>query len=205
MTFMAGNAVRGAAREALKQWRASADSAPGERTAVAEYTYLAPETTPFDPETGQGLPNFAYGYVAEAVEVEVDTETGELRIRRVVCADDVGQAVNPQQVEGQIEGGVAQAVGWATCENFITEQGRVLTPHLSTYLIPTIADVPEKVNAVIVEKPDPRGPWGARGMGEMPFIPLAPALVAAVHDATGVWINELPLTPERVLQALKER
>ncbi len=197
MTFMAGNAVRGAAREALKQWRS------GERPAIAEYTYLAPETTPFDPETGHGLPNFAYGYVAEAVEVEVDTETGELRIRRVVCADDVGQAVNPQQVEGQIEGGVAQAVGWATCENFITEEGRVLTPHLSTYLIPTIADVPEKVNAVIVEQPDPRGPWGARGMGEMPFIPLAPALVAAVHDATGVWIDELPLTPERVLQALK--
>jgi CO/xanthine dehydrogenase Mo-binding subunit len=198
MTFMAGNAVQGAAEEALSRWHAE------ERPAVAEHTYLAPKTTPFDPETGHSTPNFAYGYVAEAVEVEVDTETGELRIRRVVCADDVGQAINPQQVEGQIEGGVVQATGWATCENFITEEGRVLTPHLSTYLIPTIADVPERVESIIVEQPDPRGPWGARGMGEMPFIPLAPALVAAVHDATGVWIDELPLTPERVLGALEE-
>jgi len=196
MTFMAGNAVRGAAAEALRRWKAE------ERPAVAEHTYLAPKTTQFDPETGYGTPNFAYGYVAQAVEVEVDTETGQLRILRVVCADDVGRAINPQQVEGQIEGGVAQAVGWATCENFIVEGGRIQTPHLSTYLIPTVSDVPERVEAVIVERPDPRGPWGARGMGEMPFIPLAPALVAAVHDATGVWFDELPLTPERVAKGL---
>jgi CO/xanthine dehydrogenase Mo-binding subunit len=197
MTFMSGNAVRGAAAAARERWRAE------ERPAVAEYTYLAPKTTPFDPETGYGVPNFAYGYVAQAVEVEVDTETGQLRVLRVVCADDVGKAINPQQVEGQIEGGVAQAAGWATCENFIVEAGRVMTPHLSTYLIPTVADVPEQVQSVIVEHPDPRGPWGARGMGEMPFIPLAPALVAAVHDATGVWFDELPLTPERVLRGLE--
>ncbi len=202
MTFMAGNAVRGAAREALERWREGADSATGERSVTAEHTYLAPQTTPFDPQTGYGTPNFAYGYVAQAVEVEVDAETGELHIARVVCADDVGRAINPQQVEGQIEGGVVQAVGWATCENFITDGGHVLTPHLSTYLIPTIADVPERVESLIVERPDPRGPWGARGMGEMPFIPLAPALVAAVQDAIGEWIDELPLTPERVLRAL---
>jgi len=196
MTFMAGNAVRGAAAAALARWQA------GERPAVAEYTYLAPKTTPFDPETGYGVPNFAYGYVAEAVEVEVDTATGELRILRVVCADDVGKAVNPQNVVGQIEGGVAQAAGWAICENFVTAEGRVLTPNLSTYLIPTIADVPGRVESIIVERPDPRGPWGVRGMGEMPFIPLAPALVAAIHDATGVWFDEFPLTPERVLGGL---
>ncbi|MBL7062979.1 MAG: xanthine dehydrogenase family protein molybdopterin-binding subunit [Anaerolineae bacterium] len=196
MTFMAGNAIQGAAAEAMKRWQAE------KRPAVAEYTYLAPKTTLFDPQTGYGVPNFAYGYVAEAVEVEVDTETGELRILRLVCADDVGKAINPQQVEGQIEGGVVQAVGWVTCENFITTEGQVLTPSLSTYLIPTITDVPEQVKSIIIERPDPRGPWGARGMGEMPFIPLAPALVAAVHDATGVWFDELPLTPERVLRGL---
>ncbi len=198
MTFMAGNVVQEAAAEVLKRWQ------EGERPAVTEATYLAPQTTQFDPETGEGLPNFAYGYVAQAVEVAVDIETGELEIRRVVCVDDVGKAVNPQQVEGQIEGAVAQAVGWATCEDFITEEGRVMTPHLSTYLIPTIADVPQHVESIIVEKPDPCGPWGVRGMGEMPFIPLAPALVAAVHDATGVWIDDLPLTPERVLRSLKK-
>ena len=81
----------------------------------------------------------------------------------------------------------------------------MLTPHFSTYLIPTISDVPEKVESIIVEHPDPRAPWGVRGMGEMPLIPLAPALVAAIHDATGVWFDELPLTPERVLQGLKSK
>jgi CO/xanthine dehydrogenase Mo-binding subunit len=196
-TFMAGNAVRGAAAAALEKWRAE------ERPVVAEHTYLAPKTTPFDPETGYGVPNFAYGYVAQAVEVEVDIETGQLRVLRVVSADDVGKAINPQQVEGQVEGGVAQAVGWATCENFVVAGGRVLTPHLSTYLIPTVADVPERVEVIIVEQADPRGPWGARGVGEMPFLPLAPALVAAVYEATGVWFDALPLTPERVLRGLQ--
>lgn len=196
-TFMAGNAVREAAALVLERWE------EGERPVVAEHTYLAPETTPFDPETGAGLPNFAYGYVAQVVDVAVDIETGELTIRRVVCADDVGRAINPQQVEGQIEGGVVQALGWAALENFVTKGGCVLTPHLSTYLIPTVADVPEQMETIIVERPDPRGPWGARGMGEMPFLPLAPALIAALHAATGVWIDELPLTPERVLHSLR--
>jgi CO/xanthine dehydrogenase Mo-binding subunit len=196
MTVMSGSAVKGAAEKALEQWRDE------ERPAVGEYTYLAPKTTPFDPVNGHGVPNLAYGYVAEAVEVEVDTETGELRILRVVCADDVGKAVNPQQVEGQIEGAIAQAIGWATCENFLCEGGQVLTPNLSTYLIPNISDMPDELKSIIVEHPDPRMPWGVRGVGEMPMIPLAPALVAAIHDATGIWLEELPLTPERVLVAL---
>jgi CO/xanthine dehydrogenase Mo-binding subunit len=198
MTVMSSGAVLGAAEKALEQWRDE------ERPATAEYTYLAPQTTPFDPQTGYGTPNFAYGYCCEAVEVEVDTETGQLQIVRVVCVDDVGKAVNPQQVEGQIEGAVAQALGWATCENFITVGGQVLTPSLSTYLIPSISDMPERVESIIVERPDPRMAWGVRGMGEMPFIPLAPALVAAIHDATGIWFDDLPLTSERVLRGLRE-
>ncbi len=192
MTFMSGNAIRGAAASALERWRAR------ERPAVGEYTYRSPATTVFDQETGFGTPNFSYGYVSLAVEAEVDTETGELRILRVVCADDVGRAINPQQVVGQIEGGVVQAIGWATCENLLTAGGQVLTPNFSTYLMPTIADAPDRVQAIIVETPDRNGPWGARGMGEMPFIALAPALAAAVHDATGVWFDEFPLTAERV-------
>lgn len=199
MTLMAGNAIRGAAEGALASWRAHV------RPAVAEYTYLAPKTTPLDPETGHGTPNFSYGYVAQGVEVEVNTETGELRILRVVCADDVGKAINPQQVVGQIEGGVVQAIGWVTCENFISRNGQVLTPNLSTYLIPTTADLPERVESVIVEHPNSIGPWGARGMGELPFLALAPALVAAVHDATGIWYDELPLTQERLLRGLRDR
>ena len=199
MTLMSGNAIRGAAAEALKKWHA------GEQPAVAEHTYLSPKTTPFDPETGYGTPNFSYGYVAQAVEVEVDTETGAVSILRVICANDVGEAINPQQVTGQIEGGIVQAAGWAICEDFVTAGGRVMTSNLSTYLMPTSADIPQRVETIIVEEPNPVGPWGARGMGEMPFIALAPALIAAVHDATGVWFDEFPLTAERVWKGLSEQ
>ncbi|MBN1316792.1 MAG: molybdopterin-dependent oxidoreductase, partial [Anaerolineales bacterium] len=196
MTYMSGNAIRGAASAVMEKWKAE------ERPAIAEHIYLAPKTTQVDPETGHGDPNFAYGYVSQAVEVEVDTGTGELYVRRIVCAIDVGKAVNRQQVVGQIEGGATQALGWATCENFITRDGRVLTPDLTTYLIPTAGDMPPRMDSIILEFPDPNGPWGARGMAEMPFIPLAPALAAAIHDATGVWYDQLPFTAERVLQGL---
>ncbi len=196
MTFMSGNAIRGAAERALEKWQAE------ERPAIAEYKYLAPKTTPFDKETGHSMPNFAYAYVAQAAEVEVDTETGHVRLVRVVSANDVGKAINPTLVEGQIEGGVVQAQGYAIMEDFKTHDGQVLTDQLSTYLLPTILDIPEKVESVIVEVADPIGPWGARGVGELPFLPLAPAVAAAVHDATGVWFDEFPLTPERVLRGL---
>ncbi|MBI4788628.1 MAG: xanthine dehydrogenase family protein [Chloroflexi bacterium] len=197
MTYMGGNAVKGACAAALQKWRDE------ERPAIVTYKYLAPPTEQYAPETGKAKTNVAYGYVAEAVEAQVDTETGQVRVVRVTCADDVGQAINPRLIEGQIEGAVVQAEGWAIQENFQTKDGRVLTPYLSTYLIPGILDVPERVDSAILEFPDENGPWGVRGMAEMPFIPLAPAIVAAVHDATGVWIDELPLTPWRVLDALK--
>lgn len=196
MTFMAGNALRGAGLAALEKWNAE------DRPAIAEYTYLAPKTTPFDKETGYSTPNFCYAYAAQAVEVEVDTETGEVRLLRVVAADDVGQAINPQLVEGQVEGAVVQAQGYAIQENFVTSQGRVLSDQLSTYLIPTILDIPDAVEKVILEMPDPNGPWGAKGVGELPFLPLAPAVTAGVHAATHVWLDTIPLTPERVLRGL---
>jgi CO/xanthine dehydrogenase Mo-binding subunit len=134
--------------------------------------------------------------------VEVDTETGHLRVLRFVSADDVGQAINPALVEGQVEGAVVQAQGYAVLEDWKTQDGRVLSDQLSTYLIPTIWDIPEKVETVLVEVPDPNGPWGARGLGELPFLAGAPTRGAAIHDATGVWIDEFPFTPERVLRAL---
>ena len=199
MTYIGGNAIKGAAELALKKWNDE------ERPAIAEYKYLAPKTTNYEPETGKATPNIAYGYVAQAVEVEVDTETGQVRVARVTCADDVGQAINPRLIEGQIEGAVIQAQGWTIQENFQTRNGHVLTPILSTYLIPGILDVPDHVDSVILEYPDDNGPWGARGMAEMPFIPLAPAIIAAVHDATGVWFDEFPLTPWRVLEGLKKK
>src|SRR5262245_16777981 len=196
MTFMSGNAIRGAAELALNRWKAE------ERPAVGEFKYLAPRTTNFDKETGHSTPNFAYAFVAQAIEVEVDTETGHVRVLRVISADDVGKPINPALVEGQVEGAVVQAQGYAVLEDYKTKDGKVLTDQFSTYLIPTIWDIPEKVETVFLEVPDPNGPWGGRGVGELPFLTVAPAIAAAIHDATGVWIDEFPFTPERVLRAL---
>ena len=197
MTFMAGNSVRGAVAAALQKWQEE------ERPAKATYTYRPPRTTPLDPETGRAEPNFAYGYAAEAVEVEVDLETGQVRLVEVICADDVGHAVNPQLVQGQIEGAVAQAAGYVTLENFVVKDARPLTTLFSTYLIPTVLDVPERVKSIILEYPDPNGPFGARGMGEMPYLPFAPAVAAALKDALGVWIDEFPYIPEKVWRVIK--
>lgn len=196
MTFMAGNSIRGAAALALAKWQNE------ERPAVATYQYIPPRTTPYDPETGKSEPNFSYGYTAEAVEVDVDIETGQIKVRNVICADDVGKAVNPQQVQGQIEGAIVQAAGYGILENFIQQDGIPLTKTLSTYLIPTVLDVPDHVESLILEYPDPIGPFGARGMGEMPYLPFVPALTAALHDATGHWIDQFPLTPEKVLEEI---
>jgi CO/xanthine dehydrogenase Mo-binding subunit len=197
MTFMAGNAIRGAAERALEAWRNE------ERPAIATYQYRPPKTTPYDPQTGRSEPNFAYGYVAQAVEVEVDLETGHVQVIRVVSANDVGRAVNPQLVQGQIEGAVVQAQGYAIMEHLVSVDGVIQNPYLSTYLIPTVLDVPHEVKSVILEYADPIGPWGARGMAEMPFLTIAPAIAAAVHDATGVWIDSIPMTPDRVVRHLK--
>ena len=197
MTFMAGNAIRGAVAAAMLKWQDE------DRPAIASYQYLPPPTEPYDTVTGTTRPNFAYGYVAEAATVEVDTETGSVRILEVVCADDVGRVVNPQGVHGQIEGGVVQAAGYAILEDFREDGGRVQTSLLSNYLIPGVLDIPDRVQSVILEVEDPLGPWGVRGMAEMPFIPLTPAVVSAVHDALGIWFDEFPLTPERVFWGLR--
>ncbi|MCB8987365.1 MAG: xanthine dehydrogenase family protein [Ardenticatenaceae bacterium] len=197
MTFMAGNSIQVAAAKALERWTNE------ERPAIARETYYPPKTEPYDPETGVCMPNFSYGYVAEAVDVTVDVETGHISVDRVVCANDVGKAINPMLVQGQIEGAVVQAHGYALMENLQLKDGRILNPYLSQYLIPGIKDVPAKVESIIMELPDPIGPWGARGMAEMPFLPLAPAIVAAIHDATGVWFDEIPLVPYKVVQKLR--
>lgn len=199
LTFMAGNAIRGAAELALKAW------ASEERPAVAIYEYRPPKTSMFDPTTGKSEPNFAYGYTAQAVEVEVDIETGMVRLLNVVSANDVGKAINPQQVVGQIEGAVIQAQGYALMENLISREGRILNPFLSTYLIPTALDIPPQVKSVVLEYADPIGPFGARGMAEMPLLPLAPAIAAAIYNATGVWMDELPITPDKVVRALRSQ
>lgn len=196
MTLMGGRAVHDACRTALSEWNDE------ERPAVATVQYRPPATTQLDPQTGAGVPNYCYGYVSQAVEVEVNTLTGQVQVLKVISVHDVGKAINRQQVEGQIEGCLAQAVGYALIENLQIRNGSVLTPFFSTYLLPTVLDMPTEIYPVIMELADPNGPYGARGMSEMALVPLAPAIAAAIYDATGAWLNQQPMIPERVLAAL---
>jgi CO/xanthine dehydrogenase Mo-binding subunit len=196
MTHMAGNSIIGAAKLALENWQA------GERPAIGSYVYRPPATTSMDKTDGHCNPNFTYGYVAQAVFADVNIQTGEIRLRDVISVDDVGKAINPMQVEGQIEGAVVQATGYVILENWKKKNTRSLTKELSTYLIPTVLDIPDRTRSVILEYPDPIGPYGARGMGEMPFLPFAPAVIDAVLHATGIRFHSFPLTAERVLRGL---
>jgi CO/xanthine dehydrogenase Mo-binding subunit len=196
LSWMTGNAILGAAEEADKAWR------DGQRPAVGAFRYTPPPTEPLDPGGGPTTPNFAYGYVAEAVDLSVDTETGHVVVHDVVCAIDVGRIINRSLVLGQVEGAIIQAHGYALSEDLQVVDGRILNPRFSGYLIPGIGDIPEQVRSVLLEIPDPRGPFGVRGMAEMPLMPYAPAIAAAVHDATGIWFDEFPLTPSRVLAGL---
>ncbi len=198
LTFMAGNAIRGAAERALEAWKNE------ERPAVGHYRYTPPATEMLDSDTGRSNPNFAYGYVAQAVTLAVDIGTGHIQVEEVINAGDVGRAINPNLIEGQVEGGVVQAHGYAVTEDLHIQAGRILNPHLSTYLMPGIRDIPDRIHSVVVEEQDPLGPWGVRGMAEMPFIPYAAAVNAALYDATGIWFDDLPLTPGRVAARLRQ-
>src|SRR5262245_14367871 len=198
MTLMGGRAVHDACLAALKRWQEDE-----ERPAVATVQYRPPATTPLDAATGAGRPNYCYGYVAQAVEVEVNTLTGQVQVLKIISVHDVGKAINRQQVEGQIEGCLAQALGYALLEHFQVRDGKILTPYFSSYLLPTVLDMPTEIVPVILELADPNGPYGARGMSEMALVPLAPAIAAAIHDATGAWLTQQPMTPERVLAAIK--
>ncbi|HMK34434.1 MAG TPA: molybdopterin cofactor-binding domain-containing protein, partial [Desulfomonilaceae bacterium] len=158
--------------------------------------YFDPVTTPLDPENGRGIPYATYAFATHAAEVEVDLLTGEVRVLRVVAAHDVGRAVNPQNVNGQIYSGVAMGMGFALMEEYAP--GR--TESMKDYHIPTAADIPEII-PIIVEDPEPTGPYGAKGVGEPALIPTAPAILNALADALGLRIYDLPANLERVLKA----
>ncbi|MFL5800718.1 MAG: xanthine dehydrogenase family protein molybdopterin-binding subunit [Roseiflexaceae bacterium] len=198
MTLMGGRAVHDACAAALRRWQEE------DRPATATVQYHPPATTALDPATGYGRPNYCYGYTAQAVEVEVNTLTGQVRVLQIISVHDVGKAINRQQVEGQIEGCLAQALGYALIEHFQVRDGRVLTPYFSSYLLPTAMDMPTEIVPVILESADPNGPYGARGVAEMALVPFAPAVAMAIHDATGAWLARQPMTPERVLAAIQE-
>ena len=165
---------------------------------VGEGTF-DPPTTKLD-ENGQGSPYATYGFGAHIAEVEVDLKLGTTRVLRLAAAHDVGKTVNPTQVEGQIQGGVAQGLGMALMEEYV--QG--VTENLHDYLIPTVGDMPD-IEILLIEDPEPLGPFGAKGIGEHALIPTAPAILGGIRQATGVSIHRIPATPDRVLQAIQQK
>jgi CO/xanthine dehydrogenase Mo-binding subunit len=185
----------------FKELAAACARAHRPRSAFA--IYQAPAGQVMDFETGQGkvFPDFTFG--SQAVEVEVDTATGEVQVLALAACYDVGRAINRNSVEGQMEGGAAMGVGYALLEEDRVAAGVTLTPNLMTYLIPTAVDVPD-VRTEVLESGEGMGPWGARGIGEPAMVPTAPAIANAVHDAVGVRVTRLPITPERLWRAMHE-
>jgi len=186
--------------EVLLSLKEVAERASAEGRALVAEGFFDPQTTPLDPDTGQGVPYATYAFACQMAEVEVEGETGEVTVRRVVAAHDVGRAINPRQVVGQILSGVAMGVGFALMEEF--HPGK--TRSMKDYLIPTSLDVPEVI-PIIVEDPEPTGPFGAKGVGEPALIPTAPAVLNAIADALGERIYHLPANLERVQEAARRR
>lgn len=236
MTYMIGNAVAIACREAFGKfriamgayWGVSAESveafagqvwvegSASKRMTMEHAVHVLKKErgivivgsglftsahTPLHPETGEATPWQSYVFGAQVAEVEVDDDTGEVQVLGVWAAHDVGRVVNPQQVEGQIEGGVVMAVGHALMEDYIQVDGRTTTAGFAKYILPTALDVP-KVTSVLIQEPDPKTPLGVKGIGEPAITPTAAAVINAINDAVGVRITRLPATPERVLEAL---
>jgi CO/xanthine dehydrogenase Mo-binding subunit len=189
------------ARIGAREWRAELSALavdPNGDVAVGE-GYFDPPTTALD-ENGQGVPYATYGFAAQTAEVEVDLDLGTVKVLKIHAAHDVGRAVNPTQVEGQIHGGIAQGLGMALMEEY--HAGR--TDNLHDYLIPTVGDIPPIV-VHIIEDPEPIGPYGAKGVGEPALIPTAPAILNAIRHATGVRITHVPATPDRVRKAIQDQ
>ena len=227
-TYMAGNAVLKVAREAkalllkhaAKMLEASTDlleikdsvvfvnENPDKKLKVSEvamalhYSKVGPQTivisSMVDPATNS--PTFS----AQFAEVQVDTETGRVKVLRIVSAHDLGRAINPKAVDAQVEGAVLMGLGLATTEDFLVRDGRVLNPNLKDYKLPTPLDMP-RVETILVESNEPKGPFGAKGVGESALVSIAPAIANAIYNAVGVRIHDLPITPEKVLKALKQK
>ncbi len=164
--------------------------------------WWTPPPSSLDPETGQGNPYFVYSFSTQMAEVVVDVETGEVEVKDFVAAFDIGKAINPKTVEGQIEGGVAMGLGYALMEEIVLQDGYIQNLGLQDFFVPTVLDVP-KIKAILLETNNKFGPYGAKGAGEMPNIPTAPAIVNAIAHACGGRVRSLPADPEKVYLAIK--
>jgi xanthine dehydrogenase molybdenum-binding subunit len=163
--------------------------------------YEPPSTAPDKDQKGNISACYAFG--THVAEVEVDLETGVVKVTRLCAAHDVGRVINRSGIEGQIEGGILQGIGYCLTEELKVEDCRIRNPSFTDYKLPSATDLPE-LKISLIETKDPAGPYGAKGIGEAPLIPVAAAIVNAVYNATGVRITELPLTPERVLTKLRQ-
>jgi xanthine dehydrogenase molybdenum-binding subunit len=177
---------------------------PGGTVLSAESFYDPPSELP-DWERGVGNMSVTYAWGVQGVEVEVDEETGDVRILQLVAAHDVGRVLNPQTLKGQCYGALAQGVGYALHEEVLSEKGRILNPSFRDYKIPTVHEMAFPIELVFIETDDPDGPFGAKGVGEPGLVPTAPAIANAVADAIGVRVRDLPMSPEKVLAAIRAR
>jgi len=173
----------------------------GELRAYARYA--SPPGIEWDDGTYSGDAYPVYSWGAEVAEVDVDMDTYEVTCTKITTAQDIGRAIHPVLAAGQIEGGTLQAVGYGLLEELVWDRGRIINNRLTNYIIPTSLDAPE-METIIVEKEYPHGPFGAKGVGELPMDGAAPAIAAAVFNATGAFVTEIPITPER-LQATLEK
>ena len=205
-TFVSGNAAFLAGKQLREKIDALGSSPDLQALPLDERGYVVSAEATYDPPTkpldanGQGIPYAEYGFGAHLAEIEVDLELGTLKVLRLTAAHDVGRAINPTLIEGQIEGGVAQGLGMALTEEFIPGKGE----NLHDYLIPTIGDMPQ-VESILIESPSPIGPFGAKGIGEQALIPAAPAILNALYDAAGIRIRKLPATPDKIRAAIRAK
>lgn len=236
-TFISGNAVRLAAKDAKEQLFNEAarilpagiekiaskdgyiyiENFPERRVSVAEVVTALfkvgkvvigrasfnPPIVALDDETGQGIPYAVYSYGTMVSEVEVDTETGQVDVIRITAAQDAGKAVNPMNIEGQIEGGISMGIGFCLSEEIFLDNGKILNPNFNEYLLPTALDMPD-IEPIIVECPEPIGPFGANGVGEPSNVPVAASILNAIADAVGCRVKELPCTAERLYEVLQQ-
>jgi len=201
-THMTGHAVRKAARGLAERLRAG-ERVPSDGVLTHEDSYT---DTIMEAPGSSKTPNFSasYTFAAHAAEVEVDRATGHITVLDFVAAHDIGRAINPTMVEGQIVGGVAMGLGAVLGEELIYENGRPVNPAYLHYALPRAADLP-RIRPILIEDPDPNGPYGAKSIGELGVIPVAPAVANAIYDAVGIRLRELPFTPDKVLAALAEK
>jgi xanthine dehydrogenase molybdenum-binding subunit len=165
------------------------------------FEYWAPDTFPLGEK---GDKHFAYSFAAQAVEVEVDLDTGEVKVLRVISATDVGKAINPLGLQGQVDGGIIMGIGHALTEEFIVEDGIIFTDYLARYRMPSVTHIPDEIKSIIVEDPTRDGPYGAKGVGEISTMPTAPAIINAVYNACGVRLNRIPVDQDSLSKQIRE-